>query len=131
MTVLHPRKEWCPGASSWAIDDRYNTRIPGEYFCPACGRSVRIPRRGHKVGLVPAHKRVVGQPVVCDDVPPTYLHREVAAKFVGEIANKCFDEENLLAVGFGTLARLRYWRQQYRYADRAFRKIYRENSAVF
>lgn len=53
-------REWCPGVGDWAIDPRWDQKT-GLYRCYGCLRWVRPHRRGHMVGLVPAHKRTAEQ----------------------------------------------------------------------
>ena len=50
--------------------------------------------------------------------------REQAARFVARIANHCFFVENRLACGAGTYEDLKFWRAQFKYAERAFWKVY-------
>ncbi len=51
--------EWCGGVNAWTSECKKNPYKPGFHFCPACGLSVKIPQSGHRVGLVPAHKRII------------------------------------------------------------------------
>lgn len=48
-------KEKCPGTGDYALDVwKWRDAV---YLCEGCGRLLRIPKRGHMVGLVPFHKR--------------------------------------------------------------------------
>ena len=55
--------QWCPGGGDWAIDPGRRDEA-GRYRCYGCLRYLRIPKRGHRVGLVPTHKRTPEQRAV-------------------------------------------------------------------
>jgi hypothetical protein len=53
-------RAWCPGGGDWAIDVG-RSDDDGRYRCYGCLRMLRIPKSGHRVGLVPTHKRTSEQ----------------------------------------------------------------------
>jgi hypothetical protein len=60
MTPMN--REWCPGGGDWALDENlWHDTLDHHYFCRGCGRYLKVPRSGHRVGLVPVHKREVGE----------------------------------------------------------------------
>ena len=55
-------RERCPGGGNWALDaPLWLDAESHRYFCRGCGRYLKVARRGAGVGLVPAHKRNVGE----------------------------------------------------------------------